>query len=273
MTAKSGKVKCVICNTFHNYSGSSNLVKHLRNDHTITPTTYLTKYLKIKNECLICSKPTKLKNTVLGFSKYCSQRCVNFGVHENFPEKRNSFISRAKISGPKNMTNYNKSAKGRQKSREVALNNWATRPDMVAKLLRAAKTTGADNLRKFNSDPRNALNRTFGCRGKVAEYNKTGIIMRSNIERDFATLLDAYKIKWKYEPKSFLVNIEGRTYYTPDFLIKSKLSGKLYLIEVKMRKHQTPIYKEIAKVLKSRFKLRLIIVSPEKFTKLITNFI
>lgn len=62
-----------------------------------------------------------------------------------------------------------------------------------------------------------------------AHHQRFGIF-RSRLEVRFSFLLDLLKIRWKYEPKTFDVNLDGKTVtYTPDF----HLVDKDHWIEVK----------------------------------------
>jgi hypothetical protein len=58
-------------------------------------------------------------------------------------------------------------------------------------------------------------------KGKGGYYK--GRWMRSRWERNFARILDFFDIKWLHEPKTFVLEIDGRkTTYRPDFYLPEK---------------------------------------------------
>ena len=80
-----------------------------------------------------------------------------------------------------------------------------------------------------------------------------GIEMRSKLETKIAMFLDALNIKWKYEPKQFLLS--NGTHYIPDFY----LSDMKMWIEVKglILKHN----REISEVFVKENKTELLMIS------------
>lgn len=104
--------------------------------------------------------------------------------------------------------------------------------------------------------------------GKKTVHERTGIVMRSTWERDFANLLDRYNISWKYEPKQFKL---GFTNYTPDF----RIIGKNLFIDVKPKRRfvlqsdKITRYKRIKKYF-SENNMKLWFLDKEDFGKAIS---
>ena len=76
---ESGNLFCHICNQYTEYTAMNGYSKaHLKNFHNITPQDYYDKYLKKDNDglCVSCNKATYFLSVVLGYRKYCCNKCA-----------------------------------------------------------------------------------------------------------------------------------------------------------------------------------------------------
>lgn len=67
---------CDICNKeFKTYVGLS---CHIRQSHNITSQEYYDKYIRKEGEgfCEMCQKPTSFRNLHIGYSRFCSKKCI-----------------------------------------------------------------------------------------------------------------------------------------------------------------------------------------------------
>ena len=67
---------CDICNKeFKTYVGLS---CHIRQSHNITSQEYYDEYIKKEGEgfCEVCQKPTSFRNLHIGYSRFCSKKCI-----------------------------------------------------------------------------------------------------------------------------------------------------------------------------------------------------
>lgn len=101
---------------------------------------------------------------------------------------------------------------------EQSRRNWSD-PDIKAKMLnKDHKAIAAKGLATKRDNLLTGKTVYKVTHGKRTKYND--IWMRSTYETRVAALLDSLKLKWKYEPKCFLVLNETKT-YLPDFYVEN----------------------------------------------------
>lgn len=255
--------KCRLCEKeFSNPSANNGgITSHLKKHHPkFDLEKYYLKYVGKKCSCLVCGAEVAFRSLFKEYAKFCSISCSNLYCFENDPKRRDGLIKWGKFNGAnqkERLTERNKTIESRIISSKSAKASWKNK-DTVKKMLNRRKS-GAENLLKFNSDPANRLHMK-GIFGVIAEYNKTGIIMRSNLERAFATMLDSFKIKWVYEPITFKTPNGTQVQYTPDFCVNKNI-----YIEIKMKKHQTPKVKAVMADVLKQHGISIIILDKDDF--------
>ena len=134
---------CDICNKeFKTYVGLS---CHIRQSHNISSKEYYDKYIKKEGEgfCEMCQKPTSFRNLHIGYSRFCSKKCI-----------QNSEETKSKIQQTcldrYDSKNIYASEYGKQKCRETWLENLGVEnPFQSEEIKEKIKQT---NLERYNSE-------------------------------------------------------------------------------------------------------------------------
>ena len=134
---------CDICNKeFKTYVGLS---CHIRQSHNITSQEYYDKYIRKEGEgfCEMCQKPTSFRNLHIGYSRFCSKKCI-----------QNSEETKSKIQQTcldrYDSKNVYASEYGKQKCKETWLENLGVEnPFQSEEVKGKIKQT---NLERYNSE-------------------------------------------------------------------------------------------------------------------------
>lgn len=256
---------CKICNkSFVNpQHGMYGLTSHIKNNHSkISLEEYFLKYIGNSCKCLSCGKDVSFRGLFKGYAKFCSISCSNEHSFKTDKNRRKNLIKWGKFNGKnqkERLSERNKTIESRKISSETSTRNWENLE--LRKRMSSNKEKGIENCIRFNSNPVNFLHNK-GVWGKVSEYKNSGIIMRSNLERSFAELLDVFNIKWEYEPKTFKFKNGTQLQYTPDFLV----NGNIF-VEIKMKKHQTSKVKKVIEDVLNQHKIKVVILDKKDFFK------
>ena len=134
---------CSICNKeFKTYVGLS---CHIRQSHNMTSQDYYDEYIRKEGEgfCEMCQKPTSFRNLHIGYSRFCSKKCI-----QNSEETKNK-IQQTCLDRYNNKNVY-ASEYGKQKCRETWLENLGVEnPFQSEEVKGKIKKT---NLERYNSE-------------------------------------------------------------------------------------------------------------------------
>lgn len=88
---------CEICNS--KFETSYKFSAHIRNSHKIRSITYYDTYIKSPDngKCELCFAPTKFKNLIEGYKRFCSKKCactLNRRELADDPERQLSFVAK-----------------------------------------------------------------------------------------------------------------------------------------------------------------------------------
>ena len=238
--------------------------------------------------CKKCDKPISLPRWEANKRKFCSKSCSSLFNMQNemtrdkifsklhSPEsnkKRIAALNTESYSKKRSQISKNCSDKVRTKARETMIKlhevvhkdeEWKKKVSESAKK-RIKNGTFGGGLPKSKNASKGLM---FG---KQCIHEKSGIIMRSTWEKDFANLLDSNNIKWEYESDSFYIKT---TRYTPDF----KIVGTNILIDVKPKRRFVLQPEKISRynMIKDHLKeigMKLLIVDKSEFNTIVDSLI
>ena len=172
---------CDICNKeFKTYVGLS---CHIRQSHNMTSQDYYNKYIRKEGEgfCNVCQKPTSFRNFHIGYSRFCSKKCI-----QNSEETKNK-IQQTCLDRYNNKNVY-ASEYGKQKCRETWLENLGVEnPFQSEKVKGKIKQT---NLERYNSEYsfqskeiKDKIKNTKEERYGDSNYNNIEKAKKTNLER------------------------------------------------------------------------------------------
>lgn len=230
--------KCLICDEMFSY-GANSLTSHIKKEHNLTRQEYYDLFLSNEGDgiCPHCGKETNFQKRMFKYSNYCSRSCqtaFNHRHNEEFASKASEATRNRNIKNwedpdyrermistlHEGRDRFYASEVGQALARKIVREN-ATKHD------EKRKRAHSESLEKYWNNFVNRKIRSIQSlmRSKNPDnlygsnrfqYRDTEIFMRSSGEILFAENCDKYKIKWKYEPDTFLVLNQ---YYTPDFYL------------------------------------------------------
>lgn len=180
-------LECKICNKI--LPTKQGWTSHHRGIHNLSRKDIFDLYFKTEKDgkCSKCGKETQFRNNrhTLMYNKYCSFECGS---------KDSILITK--------------------------LNSTPTKKMKLTQSLNGKNTKFSKELLNIISERRSERNRS-GIDFKRVFYKS--IQMKSSWEVEFAKLCDKNKLKWQYEPKTFVYGSDNRFRYTPDFLINNRV--------------------------------------------------
>jgi len=183
------KNECKICGFIGRSNGGprNSISAHLKYTHNMTRQQYYDKYLKEVGDgfCKFCKKPTKFQdNFYFKYRDYCSDTCRS------------------------------------KNSKLIKTHNYNQEMMHLIRVKNGKKAKGSFSAKTLNkmSRLRSEKNKSHIGIG-YKKYFYMGVIFKSSWERDFAKLCDNARVKWKYEPETFIYGKNKKFRYTPDFYL------------------------------------------------------
>ena len=175
---------CDICNKeFKTYVGLS---CHIRQSHNISSKEYYDEYIKKEGEgfCEICQKPTSFRNLHIGYSRFCSKKCI-----QNSEETKNK-IQQTCLDRYDSKNVY-ASEYGKQKCRETWLENLGVEnPFQSEEVKDKIKQT---NLKRYGVEY-NSQSKEVKKKIKDTKEERYGNSNYNNIKKARKTNLEKYGV-------------------------------------------------------------------------------
>ena len=175
---------CDICNKdFKTYVGLS---CHIRQSHNMTSQDYYDEYIRKEGEgfCKMCQKPTSFRNLHIGYSRFCSKKCI-----QNSEETKNK-IQQTCLDRYNNKNVY-ASEYGKQKCRETWLEKLGVEnPFQSEEIKEKIKQT---NLERYNSEY-SFQSKEIKDKIKNTKEERYGDSNYNNIEKARKTNLEKYGV-------------------------------------------------------------------------------
>ena len=182
---------CKICNNEY-----SNLAIHIKNSHSMSAEKYYKTYYG-QPKCVICGKPTKFKNLVIGYKETCSTHCSRINGAKKtkerygyYPGSYNSIEQKQYMLNKYGVENAQQNSKIRQKTIDTNNQKYGVSYSFLTK-----ESKEKSKINSHSKEVKNKIKKT--CLKKYGETNSA----KSNIVKKKArnTVLDKHNICFSEE--------------------------------------------------------------------------